>query len=162
MPPSAPRTMPLPNATCGIDAMRLLQWVNSLGRDRIAALSRIRIERDGINVTASIARTRKYAPLGVYDEGELIAAIPAGPAPADDATAVAARNPPVKMHMREREPDALGQIATGGLRIQIEELRASGILGGLNVERIAGATVISAHAATQDERNAWLRGLNAS
>lgn len=142
--------------------MRLLQWVESLGRDRIAALSRIRVEPDGVTVSASIARMRQRAPLGVHDEGKRIAAIPAGPASADDAVAVAARNPPVKMHMMEREPDAIGKIAAGGLRIQIEELRASGILGGLNVERVVNATVISAHAATQAERNDWLRTLHAT
>lgn len=99
--------------------------------------------------------------LGVHDEGVRIEPIPRGPVSASDTDAVALRNPPIKLHMRERVPDATGLIDTADLGGQLSELEASGLVGHLNVERLAsGRTVVSTHAGTQAERNAWLMGLS--
>jgi hypothetical protein len=51
------------------------------------------------------------------------------------------------------------RVSTADLPGQLEELEASGVVGGLNVERLGDGWIVSTHAATQAERDGWLRGL---
>lgn len=136
----------------------LLDVITTLPADMVGRVSRIRIEpapgRCRINIHYLGGRQR--APLGIHDDGPA-RPIPRGPVSAGDTQGVSDRNPPVTMMVWEAYDDTETSIVADDIAGQIEDLRLSGIVGGLNVERVGRNTVISTHAATQAERNAWLR-----
>lgn len=70
--------------------------------------------------------------------------------------------PDAVVHSFEPTPDDTCMISSGGLPEQIDELQLSGIVGGLLVERLGDGRkiVISTHAETQAERNAWLASVS--
>jgi hypothetical protein len=133
--------------------MRLLDWVKSL--PLVDRVSRIVIEPGPGRcvVVATIASWRSGRRLDAAS-GEPVRR---GPVSVDDAEGMAQLRPEITLDRHDREPDATGWIGSADLPGQIQELRASGIVGGLNVERLGSRkTVISTHAATQQERSAWL------
>lgn len=134
----------------------LLDFIRTLPADQVGKVSRIRIEPGPgrCAITARFAGLEALRPQGVHADG--MRPIARGPVSASDQRGVTERNPPVTLMMREATPDAEGHIDAAELSAQIEALRQSGIVGGLNVERVGRTTVISTHAATQAERNAWL------
>lgn len=68
--------------------------------------------------------------------------------------------PEATLHTFEPTPDENRTVESADLLGQIESLQASCLVGGLNVERIGGRKiVITTHAATQGERDEWLRGV---
>lgn len=141
--------------------MTLTEWVRSLG-DLMPVVSRIVIAPGPgkCRVTATFAAHSSTAPVGVHADGAK--PLKRGPVSVDDKEGLALMRPAVTLQGALRLPDADGQIDTLDLPGQIEELRSSGLCGGLNVERLGTRkTVISTHAATQEERNDWLRRLSA-
>lgn len=140
----------------------LISFIRALPADLVGRVSRIRIEPapGRCKVVARFAGLQPRAPQGVHADGTR--AIPRGPVSASDARGVADRNPPVTLMMREALDDAEGWIDSADIAGQLAELQASGIVGGLNVERVGRNTVVSTHAATQAERNAWLTNLAGS
>lgn len=133
--------------------MRLLDFVRSL--PDVGRLSRLRIEPGPgtCEVTASIASFGQRK-LGAYEQtdGKVTLEPLRGPQrPKEYTPAVAS------ISIFERVPDVVGRIESADLPGQIAELEASKLVGGLNVERLGERkTIISTHAATQEERNAWL------
>ena len=139
----------------------LISIIQALPAHIRGAVSRVRINTgpQRSSVTISVAVYGCPPQIGIHDGGQEPRPIPTGPVSVHDAQGVVDRNPPVRMLSWERHPDIEATIDTVDLQGQIDELRRSGLVGGLNVERIRSNLVISTHAATQGERNAWLRGL---
>lgn len=126
--------------------MRLIDAIRSSG-PLISRLSRVRIEP----APGRCAVTLHYAGFAGGDYRDLETGAPIGPG---------SQQPPVTIMERYALPDTQAQIAAADLPAQIAELEESGIVGGLNVERLGDGWVISTHAATQQERTEWLLGLS--
>lgn len=134
--------------------MRLLEFVATL---EVETLSRLVIETGPgrSTVTATFAQFgRKQA--GVYPDGDRFASGPLrGPQRIGEHTPPAAT-----LSTWMRVDDATGKVDSADMPGQLGELRDSGIIGGINVEPLGQRKlVVSAHAATQEERNAWLIAL---
>ena len=141
--------------------VNLLAWARSLDADTLRRVSRIRIEPapGRARVSASVASFRAQPPLAVDEHGQTIGPVLRRPVSADNAKVLRQVQPPVTQLARLRAPDIETEIAVEDLDGQIREVDASGLLGGLNVEHVGRATVISTHASTQGERDAWLRSI---
>ncbi len=136
--------------------MRLVEFVRSL--PDVGRLSRLVIVPGPgtCEVTASIASFggRK---LGAYEQSDGSVSVEAlrGPQRDTEHTPAVATVADIR-----RVPDVVGRVESADMPTQIAELQESGLVGGLNIEKLGDRkTVISTHAATQDERNAWLRSL---
>lgn len=142
--------------------MRLLALIRSWGTD-VPYLSRIRIEpRPNVcMVVGSIARLDSQEALGLREDASTIGPYRPGPVATDDVAGRARNNPPVVMLTYARAADREGRVEAAALPDQVEELCESGLVGGLNVERLAsGAWIVSTHAATKAERTAWVLSLH--
>lgn len=130
-----------------------------MNEDEIRTLSRIVIETGpGTSLaTANYAAFRQAAPIGMDVETGRTRPIPKRP------ISLKAREELGKITIEQsaRADDREGRIVSQDLPAQIQELADSGILGRLLVEPLGRRKiVISSHAGSQAERNAWVRELS--
>lgn len=133
--------------------MRLAAWVGGLPEPD--AVSRLVIEPGPgrCRITATLQAWAKSPQLN----GETLEPVPSKPVSVDNKEGLGALRPPVTLQITERAPDVVGWIDSAELPEQISELAASGLVGGINTERLgARKLVLSTHSGSQAERSAWV------